>query len=118
MLNQEGAGRVTQAIAKASKVVASRLVRVEAERALLRIVLDHPDQKASLPAFQIRLAEICSQMEFLEITRTVCDLAGRISSGSRLRSLDAIHLASYELLRRLDPAAEILTFDDRLRAAL
>ncbi len=57
-------------------------------------------------------------MDFLEMTREVCDLAGRIAPASRLRSLDAIHLATFEILRRLDPSAEILTYDDRLRAAL
>ena len=86
--------------------------------ALLRLVLDHPERSGDLPIFQARLAEVCSQMEFLEITREVCDLAGRIAPGSGLRSLDAIHLATFDVLRRLDPSMEILTFDDRLLAAL
>jgi predicted nucleic acid-binding protein len=118
VLNQDGAAGVARRISLASQVVASRLVRVEAERALLRLVLDHPEQRLNLPLFQARLAEVCSQMEFLEISREVCDLAGRIAPASRLRSLDAIHLATFEILRRLDPAAEILTHDERLRALL
>ena len=118
MLHQDGAAEVAERISRASRVLASRLVRVEAERALLRMILDHPDQSRNLPAFQVRLADIGSQMDFLEITREVCDLAGRIAPASRLRSLDAIHLATFEILRRLDPSAEILTYDDRLRAAL
>jgi predicted nucleic acid-binding protein len=118
VLNQDGAAEVAQRISRASRVLASRLVRVEAERALLRMILDRPDQSQNLPAFQVRLAEICSQMDLLEITREVCDLAGRIAPASRLRSLEAIHLATFEILRRLDPSAEILTYDDRLRAAL
>jgi predicted nucleic acid-binding protein len=118
VLNQDGAAEVAERIAQASRVLASRLVRVESERALLRMILDHPDQGRNLPAFQARLAEVCSQMDFLEISREVCDLAGQIAPGSRLRSLDAIHLATFEIFRRLDPSAEILTYDDRLRAAL
>jgi predicted nucleic acid-binding protein len=118
VLNQDGAADVAGRISRASQVLASRLVRVEAERALLRMILDHPDRSRDLPAFQLRLAEVCSQMDFLEITREVCELAGRIAPGSRLRSLDSIHLATFEILRRLDPSAEILTYDDRLQAAL
>lgn len=105
-------------ISEASQVLSSRLLRVEAERALLRMVLDHPEQSRSLPALQARLAEVCSQMEFIEMSREVCDLAGRIAPGSRLRSRDAIHLATFEIIRRLDPCTEILTHDERLRALL
>jgi predicted nucleic acid-binding protein len=118
VLNQEDAVEVTQRISRASHVVASRLVRVEAQRALLRWVLDHPEQSWNLPTLEQRLADVFSQMSFLEITREVCDLAARIAPGSKLRSLDAIHLATFDILRRLEPAAEILTYDDRLRAAL
>ena len=115
VLNQDGAREVARRISEASEVLASRLVRVEAERALLRMVLDHPGQSPNLPALQARLADVCSQMEFLEMSREVCDLAGRIAPGSRLRSLDAIHLATFEMLRRLDPSVEMLMFDDRVR---
>jgi len=118
VLNQEGAVEVAQRISRASQIVASRLVRVEAQRALLRMVLDHPEQSRNLPTFEGRLADVSSQMDFLEITREVCDLAARIAPGSRLRSLDAIHLATFDMLRRLEPSAEILTYDNRLRAAL
>jgi predicted nucleic acid-binding protein len=116
VLNQDGAPEVARRISEASEVLGSRLVKVEGERALLRMALDHPEQSRNLPALQARLAEVCSQMEFLEMTREVCDLAGRIAPGSRLRSLDAIHLATFEMLRRLDPSAEMLTFDERVRA--
>jgi len=118
VLNQDGAAEVARRISRASQVLSSRLVRVEAERALLRMVLDQPDQSRNLPTLQARLAEVCSQMEFLEMAGEVCDLAGRIAPGSRLRSLDAIHLATFEILRRLDPSAEIVTYDERLKAAL
>ena len=116
VLNQDDAAEVARRISEASHVLASRLVRVEAERALLRIALDHPDRRRELPALRLRLAEVCSQMEFLEMTREVCDAAGRIAPESRLRSLDAIHLATFETLRQLEPSAEILTYDERLRA--
>lgn len=118
VLGQRDAPQVADRISRASHLAASRLVRLEAERALLRMVLDHPEQSRNLPEFQARLAEVFSQMVFLEITRDVCDLAGRIAPGSRLRSLDAIHLATFEILRRLDPSTEMLTFDARLESAV
>jgi hypothetical protein len=77
-----------------------------------------PFFRAALPALQGRLAEVCSQMEFIEISPEICDIAGRIAPGSRLCSLDAIHLATFEIVRRLDPSTEILTHDDRLLALL
>jgi len=118
ILNQGGAADVARRISGASKIVASRLVRIESERALLRIALDHPERRSDLPSFQARLAEVCAQMEFLEMTREICDLAGRIAPGRFLRTLDAIHIATFEMLRRLDPSAEILSYDDRILAAL
>lgn len=118
LLNQGGAEEVAKRISEASQVLASRLVRVEADRALLRMVLDRPELSRSLPLLQVRLADICSQMEFFEITREICDLAGRIAAASRIRSLDAIHLATFEWLRRQAPSSEILTYDERLQAAI
>ena len=34
---------------------------------------------------------------------------------SRLRTLDAIHLATYYRVKELDPMIEMLTFDERIR---
>ena len=118
VLNEPGASEVEERIDRAEETVASRLVGMEADRALIRHGIDHPQEAHLMPEFNRRLREACSEMTFLEITREVCALAGRIAASHRLRSLDAIHLATYEILRRVDPAAEILTFDERLRAAL
>jgi len=53
-------------------------------------------------------------IDFLEITAETCDRAGRIAPRSRLRSLDAIHLATFLRARELDSRIEILTFDERI----
>jgi predicted nucleic acid-binding protein len=61
------------------------------------------------------LKRLWPKKDFIEITREICNLAGRIAPRSRLRSRDAIHLATYFRTKELDPKVEILTFDERIR---
>jgi hypothetical protein len=64
------------------------------------------------PVLASRLVRGESDRALLQIVRVRPDLS------SRIRSLDAIHLATFERLRRLEPASEFLSYDERLRAAL
>jgi predicted nucleic acid-binding protein len=54
----------------------------------------------------------------IEPTAALCREAGDLAERHRLRSLDAIHLATFlELYRRSDGAAEFVSFDARLNRA-
>ncbi len=54
------------------------------------------------------------KLDFIEVTRQICEQAGRIAPRSRLRSLDAIHLATFFWIKELEPTIKMLTFDERI----
>jgi predicted nucleic acid-binding protein len=58
-----------------------------------------------------------AKTDFLEINREICELACVVAPRSRLRSLDALHLATYHRALKADPGLELLSFDRRLLAA-
>ena len=115
LFGEEGGDLVAKRLQEADRAVASRLIRVEAERALIRISLDQPGSHAPLLELERELKRLWPKIDFIEVTREICDRAGRIAPRSRLRSLDAIHLATYFRTRELDPKIEILTFDQRIK---
>lgn len=55
--------------------------------------------------------------EIWELNRDVCALAETVAPATHLRSLDALHLATYVLARREIEDLELLTADARLEAA-
>jgi predicted nucleic acid-binding protein len=98
----------------AERWISSRLTQVEMERAMLRRALDYPDFEKLLPDLRREARAFYGKMDFIEIGVAVCELAGRISPHSRLRSLDAIHLATYRMLRSQSDKIEMLSSDDRI----
>lgn len=77
-------------------------------------MLDDPAIERQLPDVHHELLQLWTGIVFIEITRDICELAGRIAPRSRLRTLDAIHLATYQTARKMDPALAMLTHDERL----
>jgi hypothetical protein len=114
LFDEEGGDLVSERLQNAERTVASRLIRVEAERVLIRLSLDRPRNQARVLELERELRRLWPKMDFIEVTREICDLAGRIAPRSRLRSLDAIHLATYFRVKELDPDIELLTFDQRI----
>jgi predicted nucleic acid-binding protein len=106
-----------RAIAAADILVTSRLSLVEAARALMRL-------RTMAKATEVQLADAGRQMDALwerceiwELTSLVCETASQVAPGRPLRTLDALHLATYLLARRRIPALELLTADRRLSEA-
>ncbi len=116
LFHEEGAIQAQRQLADAEHVFASRLVKVEAERALLRLVRERPESEKALPDLERDLRGFWPAVNFFEVTPAVCDLAGRVAPASRLRTLDAIHLATFRRARQLDPGIAMLSFDERLLA--
>ncbi len=114
LFGEEGGESVNDRLRQASRIVASRLLRIEIERALLRHALDDPDFEKQVPKLERELRDLWARVTFIELTRGICDDAGRIAPRARLRTLDAIHLATYRRLLHADPAIEMLTHDSRL----
>ncbi len=115
LLGEEGGGSVAERLRKTDRAVASRLLRVEAERALIRLSLDYPKSQRKLLELERELKHLWPKLDFIEVTRQICEHAGRIAPRSRLRSLDAVHLATYFWIKELEPTIEMLTFDERIQ---
>ncbi|TMA76343.1 MAG: type II toxin-antitoxin system VapC family toxin [Deltaproteobacteria bacterium] len=58
-----------------------------------------------------------ARCEIWELTRTVCDLARHVAPTKPLRSLDALHLATFVLARRKLEGLELVSVDSRLTDA-
>ena len=114
LFGEEGGDSIAERLGKAERVVASRLIRVEAERVLIRLSLEQPRRQKLVAELERALKHFWPRIDLIEMTRDICDLAGRIAPRSRLRSLDAIHLATYFRIKELDPDIEILTRDERI----
>lgn len=115
LFGEEGGDLVVKRLQEADRAIASRLIRVEAERALVRLSLDRPRSHRQLLELERELKRFWPKIDFIEVSRDICDLAGRLAPRSRLRSLDAIHLATYFRAKEFDPTIECLTFDDRIK---
>lgn len=55
--------------------------------------------------------------EIWEVTPPVADLARTVAPETRLRTLDALHLATFVVARRRIEGLDLVTADERLRAA-
>jgi predicted nucleic acid-binding protein len=115
LFGEEGGDYVVKRLEQSDRAIASRLIRIEAERALIRLSLEHSGSQGQLLDIERELKRLWPKLDFIEITREICDLAGRIAPRSRLRSLDAIHLATYFRIKELDSRIELLTFDEGIK---
>ncbi len=64
------------------------------------------------------LEQLWARCELWELTPAVCELARHVAPGKTLRTLDALHLATFLLARRRIEGLVLLTVDDRLRDAV
>jgi predicted nucleic acid-binding protein len=117
LFGEEGAEGVREKLRSAERVFSSRLLRVEAERAILRLAAGGASAQV-VADLERELRNTWPHIEMWEVSAEVCELAGRIAPRAKLRSLDAIHLATFHRLRQRVPAASMLTFDERLLQAL
>ena len=108
---------VERRLGEARFLLTSRLTLVESARALIRLRREGVDDDALRGARQ-ELDSLWSRCVVWELTAEVCDLAGLVAADRPLRTLDALHLATYVLARRkLGPDITLLTTDTRLDEA-
>jgi predicted nucleic acid-binding protein len=116
--NQLNAAEARERIDAARRRTSSRLLVVEIDRAIIRLALDAPGRTRDVAVIRRNARRLLMTTDLIDVTREICDLAGRIGPRIRLRALDAIHLATFQLVRTLDPEVEMLTLDRRLQDAL
>lgn len=117
LLEEEMTPEVNERIAAADFLVTSRLSLVEVARAFIRVRQLGEKPERIVADAERSLRSLWRRCEIWELTREVCERAEAVAPKTFLRSLDALHLATYLLARREIEGLELLTVDDRLREA-
>ncbi len=113
-LEQGTTPEIERRIAAAPVLVASRLALVESARALLRVRIQGGVAESRLADARRELDTLWQRCELWELSSAVCDLASLLAPDKPLRTLDALHLATFVLARRRIDGLQLLTTDRRL----
>jgi predicted nucleic acid-binding protein len=104
-------------IAAAPVLVTSRLSLVESARALARLRQLDRVAESRLADARREIDTLWTRCELWELTVAVCDLASHVAPDRALRTLDALHLATFLMARRRIEGLELFTVDERLEEA-
>ena len=107
---------IERQLGEARFLVTSRLALVESARALIRLRLEGIAEERLADAGR-ELDSIWARCTIWELTPAVCELAGQVAPCRALRTLDALHLATYLLARRHLGDVVLLSTDTRLTEA-
>lgn len=117
VLERGVAADVERELAEARYLVTSRLSLVETARAFGRLRQDGVAE-SRLAAAVHEAESLWSRCAIWELTPEVCNLAGVIATRHPLRTVDAIHVATFLVARRrFGSAVSLLTADRRLEGA-
>ena len=108
---------VKRQIDEAEILITSRLTLVETARAFLRVRLLGEKPESAVADAEREVRALWRRCEIWELSREVCEHAQIVAPGLVLRSLDALHLATFSLARREIEGLRLVTTDDRLREA-
>lgn len=109
---------IERGLREARVLITSRLTVVEAARALLRLRQSGMVAETRLADAARELDALWARCDLWELTSAVCDLAAAIAPAKPLRTLDALHLATYLVARRRLGEVELITADRRLAEAV
>jgi predicted nucleic acid-binding protein len=116
LLDETRSADVRSALESAEVVVASCMVLLECERAIVRAERTGRVGAAAAARVRADLARVASHWTVLDVTQDVLDGARGPFPEEPVRTLDAIHLASAVVARRAEPSVALLSLDDRIRA--
>ena len=105
-------------IAAAPALITSRLSLVESSRAILRLRQLGGLSEAKLADAEREISAVWARCELWELTPTVCEKARQVAPAKSLRTLDALHLATFIAAREKIEGLELVTVDERLQSAL
>jgi predicted nucleic acid-binding protein len=109
---------VERRIGEARFLITSRLSLVETARAFARLRHDGVPETALADAAR-EADSIWARCAVWELTPATCDVAATVAPRPPLRSLDALHLATFLLARRsFGDEVDLVTTDARLQEAL
>lgn len=117
VLERGATPEIEQQIGQARHLITSRLALVESARALLRLRSEGVTESVLAEAGH-ELDSIWARCAIWELTREVAELASLVAPNQPVRTLDALHLATYLLARRtFGDDLSLLSSDRRLREA-
>ena len=116
-LEQGTTPEIENRIAAAPVLVTSRLSLVESARALLRLRVQGGVPESRLADARRELDALWNRCELWELSPAVCDLASLLTPDKVLRTLDALHLATFLRARGRIEGLQLLTADKRLEDA-
>jgi predicted nucleic acid-binding protein len=105
-------------ILRAPALITSRLSLVESSRALHRLRQLGQISETKLADADRELNALWARCELWELTASVCERARQVAPAKSLRTLDALHLATFVMARERIADLELVTADQRLRSAL
>jgi predicted nucleic acid-binding protein len=117
VLEQGLSPEVEERLARADLLITSRLSLVETSRAFLRVRLLGERPEAMVADAERSVRALWRRCEIWELGREVCALAELVAPRLLVRTLDALHLATYSLARSEIEDLELLTADQRLQRA-
>jgi uncharacterized protein len=117
VLEQGLSPEIEQRLADAEVLITSRLSLVETARAFLRVRRLGERSESVLADAERAVGALWRRCEIWELSREVCELAELVAPKTPLRSLDALHLATFVLARREIEDLQLLTADDRMHGA-
>jgi predicted nucleic acid-binding protein len=98
-------------------LLTSRLSLVEAARALHRLRQLGQISESRLADAEREVGALWARCQIWELTPAVCEAARQVAPGKPLRTLDALHLATYVLARQKIADLELVTSEARLANA-
>lgn len=117
LLDEAAASAVRQHLAKADIVIASDLTLIECDRVLIRAAALGDLTEADAASRRAHLTTAAAHWNILRMSSEIVDRARQPFPGEPIRTLDAIHLASALVARSAATGLEVLSLDDRIRAA-
>ena len=117
LLGEEAGASVRDALVAAKTVIASDLTLVECDRVLIRASMLGDITEAQAADRRAYLNAAAAGWQVMRIGQEIVERARRPFPGEPIRTLDAIHLASALVARQAIAGLELLSLDDRIRAA-
>lgn len=107
---------VENRLGAARYLITSRLSLVESARALSRLRINGQPEKLLADAAR-EIDSVWARCTIWELTPALCELASHVAPQQPLRTLYALHLATWVLARRRLGEVDLLTTDARLERA-
>lgn len=101
----------------AARLIASDLTLIECDRVLIRGISLGRLSEADAAECRTQLQAAAADWQVLRISREIVERVRQPFPAEPLRALDAIHLASALVARSAIAGLQLLSLDDRIRAA-